>query len=79
MSEGKKTDGGFYRNRAYKYLHTNNTLEEITDRRGNSVYLNLAKRIMLNRPYKNPEYEKERIRMMKKITDQAKENSVSAE
>lgn len=59
----------------YKQLRKQNTLEEITDRRGNTVVLNLAKRIVFDRPYKNSEYEAERIRRMKKIMSQMQEKN----
>lgn len=66
----RKIDGGKNRNKIFKYLHNENILESIVDRRGNNVFLNLTKRIMLNRPYKNEEYEKERIRLMQKVQSQ---------
>lgn len=76
----RKRDGGENRNKIYKFLHSNDTLESINDSRGNEVYLNLTKRIMLDRPYKNPEYEKERIRLMKKVNDRFKnENQMKEE
>lgn len=55
------------RNKIFKQLKKKNTTEEFNDRAGNSIYLNLAKRILFDKPYKNPEYEKERVRMMRKI------------
>lgn len=70
----RKRDGGEFRNRIFKYLHKNDTLQEINDRKGNPVYLNLTKRILLNRPYRNEEYEKERIRLMNKVNEQAEQN-----
>lgn len=69
----RKRDGGDYRNKIFKYLHAENTLETVNDYKGNEVALNLTKRIMLNRPYKNPEYEKERIRLMQKVNNKVKE------
>lgn len=55
------------RNAIFKQLRTKNTTEEFNDRRGNSVFLSMGKRILFDRAYINPEYEKERIRMMQKI------------
>lgn len=65
----RKRDGREHRNKIFKYLHAENTLESINDSRGNEVFLNLTKRIMLDRPYKNLEYERERLRLMKKVND----------
>lgn len=61
------------RNRIFKELRKKNTLEEVNDRRGNTVYLNLTKRILFDKPYKNEEYEAERMRKMKKIMSQIEE------
>lgn len=55
------------RNKIFKQLRTRNTTEEFSDKRGNSVFLNMGKRILFDRPYSYPEYEKERIRMMQRI------------
>ena len=79
METSKKLDGGPFRNKILKYLRSENTIETITDRRGNEVALNLTKRIMLNRPYKNPEYEKERIRLIQKVNNKFKENQKEKE
>lgn len=67
------------RNFLYKQLRKQNTIEEVNDRRGNTVCLNLAKRIVFDRPYKNPEYEAERVRRMKKIMSQMQENTEEKE
>ena len=75
----KVKDGGVFRNKIFKHLHSENTIESITDYRGNEVVLNLTKRIMLDRPYKNPEYEKERVRLMRKINNKFKENQKEKE
>lgn len=63
------------RNFLYKQLRKQNTIEEVNDKRGNTVCLNLAKRIVFDRPYKNPEYEAERVRRMKKIMSQMQEKN----
>ena len=79
MKTSRKSDGGPFRNKIFKYLRSENTIETITDRRGNEVALNLTKRIMLNKPYKNPEYEKERIRLIQKVNNKFKENQKEKE
>lgn len=61
------------RNQIYKELRNHNTTQEISDRYGNSVYLNLGKRIMFDQRYTNPEYEKERIRSMMQISKQMRQ------
>lgn len=67
------------KNFIYKQLRLNNTIEEINDRRGNTVCLNLTKRILLNRPYKNPEYEQERMRKISKIMAEMQTNLKESE
>lgn len=61
------------RNYIYSLLRSKNTTEEFTDKKGNTVFLNLGKRILFNRPYSNPEYEKERKRMIKKFNSLSKQ------
>lgn len=78
MNIGKR-DGGEYRNQIFKHLHSQNTVETITDSRGNEIALNLTKRIMLNRPYTNPEYEKERLRLIQKVNNKFKESQAEKE
>jgi hypothetical protein len=67
------------RNFIYKQLRLKNTIEEINDKRGNSICLNLTKRILLNKPYKNPEYEKERMRKIEKIMAEMQSNLKESE
>lgn len=67
------------KNFIYKQLRLKNTIEEINDRRGNTVCLNLTKRILLNRPYKNPEYEQERMRKISKIMAEMQTNLKESE
>lgn len=64
------------RNFLIKQLRKQNNLEEINDSRGNPIVLNLTKRIVFDRPYVNQEYEKQRIRKMKKIMSQMQENKI---
>ena len=61
------------RNQIYKELRNHNTTQEINDKNGNSVFLNLGKRIMFNEKYISPEYERERIRSMMQISKQMSE------
>ena len=75
----RKRDGGIHRNKIFKYLHRENTLEFINDYKGNEIALNLTKRIMLDRPYKNAEYEKERVRLMKKVNQKFMEQNQTEE
>jgi len=50
-----------------------NDFMEVTDRRGNNVYLNFTKRMLRGEPYKNEEYEREFLRFMKSKVEKIKE------
>lgn len=65
---GRKSNSKFPgRNLIFKKLRSENTTESNTDSKGNAVYLNLVKRILLDKPYINKEYERERQRLISKM------------
>lgn len=53
------------RNKIFKFLRTKDHLIEIMSRKGTSIYLNLMKHLLLNKPYKNIDYNKELLRFAK--------------
>jgi hypothetical protein len=50
-----------------------NPLVTITDSMGHEIVLNLAKHILLKRPYLNLEYQRELIRRIGRYAEQKKE------
>lgn len=58
-----------HRNRKYKMLREKNEMYEYNDKNGNKINLNINKRLMFNKPYKNQEYQRELSRQAKDLFD----------
>lgn len=73
---GRKSNSKFPgRNLIFKKIREKNTCEAYTDSRGNVVYLNLTKRILLDKPYKSIDYENDRRRQFAKMERALKEKT----
>lgn len=62
------------RGEAYKVLRSKNFIEEINDKRGNPICLNIMKRTILLKPYVNLEYQTEVFRRMREAWKKQQEN-----
>ena len=54
-------------------LRNNDNLIEFISKEGHSIYLNIMKHVMFNKPYKNLSYQKEMMRHINEMSKKMKE------